>query len=544
MSLLSTRTKSSAGRFLDVTATDHVQVAANRGRIRDLASQIDSCAKARVIALLAMEFLVFDGKLHGGRRNWACPFGDCKENFPDVKDLMWHVARCSLSSGAKVYCNSCRRYDCFTLQGGNGEFCSASDNAVRAGACSPRKSKGLRKLTNIFSRSRPASAPSSPETRHIVIPSAASSRRASSIGYPPSPGPQELGSGPPHEMSDSPSRGVPDTAIDMIPELPTTPGPFGAGRLSPVSMSNISPMFSEGFTESPVENVNGESALQPWCMSSENKPAPLQTITPNEVPSSWSTSLPTAYSDLNRGTGQASWNMAQQTSPQYPCGLGSFSSNPYTGMNMYRQISSPLYGSTTTPENAVCDGTSFVHQKQRSSSWPRPQTSMTGQSGPSTLCLVRNGCVVPRLGGNASTSRMAPDHSGAPPPSSRRGGEAGQIPMHGLLPEASPSLSSRPDKADPGRCPHLECSFQSKGKPAKRAVYLKKHLATHLSQRVMCSGCGKEFSRPDNLKTHQKNVCPGTRLSVHERQSRTLSRRAARAQEASAIKWTRVYGNL
>ncbi|KID84234.1 hypothetical protein MGU_08537 [Metarhizium guizhouense ARSEF 977] len=217
-------------------------------RIRDLASQIDSCAKARVIALLAMEFLVFDGKLHGDRSNWACPFGDCKENFPHVKDLMWHVAHCSLSSGAKVYCNSCRKYDCFTLQGGNGEFCSASDNAVRAGACSPKKSKGLRKLTNMFSRSRPASASSSPETRQTVIPSAASSRRASSIGNPPSPGPQELGSGPPHEMSDSPSRGVPDTAMDMIPELPTTPEPFN--DIAESSPSALVYVFADGLFRS------------------------------------------------------------------------------------------------------------------------------------------------------------------------------------------------------------------------------------------------------------------------------------------------------
>ncbi|KAG8422154.1 hypothetical protein J3459_010642 [Metarhizium acridum] len=491
--------------------------------IRILASQIDSCAKARVIALLAMEFLVFDGKLHGDRSNWACPFGDCKENFPHAKALMRHVAGCSLSSGAKVYCNSCRKYDCFTLQGRNDQFCSASDDAVRAGPCSPKKSKGLRKLTNLFLRGRSASASSSLGTRHTIIPSAASSRRASSLGNPPSPGPQELGSGPLHEMGDSTSGGVPDVAIDVIPELPTTPEPFIAGRLSPVSMTNISPMFSEGFTESPVEDVNGGS----WYISSENEPASLQTISPNQVHSPWSTSSPSAYSHFDRGAGQASWSMVQQSSPQYPYVSASFPTNPYTSTNMYRQASWPLYGSTASSENAVWDGTSFAHQKQRSSTWPQQPTSMAGQSGPRKLHQVPNGCVV-SWPGNASTSRMEPDHSEAPPPSSRRGGESSQIPMSGLIPEASPSLSSLPDKADPDRCPHSGCSFRSRGNPAKRAVYLKKHLATHLPQKVTCSGCGKEFSRLDNLKTHQKKVCPRRRLSVHDRQSRTPSHRAAR----------------
>ncbi|KAM5350107.1 hypothetical protein ACJ41O_006612 [Fusarium nematophilum] len=74
---------------------------------------IENSEKARVIAAMALNLLVFGGKLHHSRTNWACPFGHCKENFSDVEALMRHVPRCLHFSSDRVYCNCCNKDDCF-----------------------------------------------------------------------------------------------------------------------------------------------------------------------------------------------------------------------------------------------------------------------------------------------------------------------------------------------------------------------------------------------------------------------------------------------
>lgn len=59
-------------------------------------------------------------------------------------------------------------------------------------------------------------------------------------------------------------------------------------------------------------------------------------------------------------------------------------------------------------------------------------------------------------------------------------------------------------------CPY--CNYYPTGKIAYYGTYLNRHMANkHSPSRFPCPGCPKEFSRMDNLKTHQKNSCPKTR---------------------------------
>ncbi|KAK2595017.1 hypothetical protein QQS21_007271 [Conoideocrella luteorostrata] len=232
--------------------------------IRNIASQINSCAKARVIALLAMEFLVLDGKLHGDRSNWACPLGECKENFPNAKILMQHVAGCAHFSGDRVYCNSCRKHDCFTFhcRDRDGQLSGACDIGMCDKDFSPKKNKGLRKLTSLFSRSRSGSkSSSSGGCHHIDSPNAAGGRRVSSVSSPETaPTTEDAGAqrcelpeqqatmelGPSFDPSAS---GTPlDDAAQGVAELPT-PEPCRTAQSGQVSAPNA----SSAYTWSPAD---------------------------------------------------------------------------------------------------------------------------------------------------------------------------------------------------------------------------------------------------------------------------------------------------
>ncbi|OAA36082.1 hypothetical protein NOR_07688 [Metarhizium rileyi] len=456
--------------------------------IRNLASHIDSCGKARVIALLAMEFLVYDGKLHGGRTNWACPFGDCKENFPHAKDLMRHVTSCSLFSGDKVYCNSCRKNDCFALQHRENQFCSADGEAC-GGDEFPRKSKRLGKLTSLFFRSRSSSVSSSLAVHHTGIPSSASYRRASPVGNPPTPEPImsvpasswesqvqaiELStpSGPPHEMGNSAPRKFPDTATDMTHELPTSELCVAGGG-SPVSAPDTSPLFAQCLTESPVEDVSEGKETRHWALSSSNNesalPHTLTAIPYSQAPPSWTTSSST-YPALDREAIQQPWNVMQQTTtPLSSRSFVPFLNDPHAGMDSYQNTSGGYNGNIASTSNPFLEAASDIQQKHRSHTWPQPETYL-GEHSRSAIPHPALHEPVRPWSRNISKPGAALDQQTTP---SLRVSKLREAYTASLIPEAASPSDCLAEETHSYACPY--CPYRPSGKLANFRTYLQKH---------------------------------------------------------------------
>ncbi|OTA86380.1 hypothetical protein M434DRAFT_155830 [Hypoxylon sp. CO27-5] len=54
------------------------------------------------------------------------------------------------------------------------------------------------------------------------------------------------------------------------------------------------------------------------------------------------------------------------------------------------------------------------------------------------------------------------------------------------------------------QCPFEDCSYKPTGKPENFKAYLRKHISTHLAQKLI--KCDKEFARKDNLAVHRRQA--------------------------------------
>ncbi|KAL2694704.1 hypothetical protein Neosp_001290 [[Neocosmospora] mangrovei] len=196
-------TTEDGGQWRMQTPIDELRAPAKGCSIGMISPKIETCAKATVIANLALDLLVFDSELSHDRENWACPFGHCKLNFANPKALMHHVLECPDFSSDKVFCNCCNKDHRFQ------EYCR--DNRAETVAShgtdksSSKKRNPIRKLSNIFSRNRIESRGSSPSSESPVSP--ISTHRRLSIPSlmtptPSPPGASRKGSSPTSQAPD------------------------------------------------------------------------------------------------------------------------------------------------------------------------------------------------------------------------------------------------------------------------------------------------------------------------------------------------------
>ncbi|KAJ4184944.1 hypothetical protein NW755_008858 [Fusarium falciforme] len=170
-------TTEDVGRWRMQTPVDEPRAPTKGCSIDMIASKIDSCAKARVFAIIAFNLLVFDGQLSKDRTNWACPFGRCKLNFVDLRDLMQHVLDCPHFSRDGVFCNCCIKDDRFEEHCRHDRAESIASHGTEKS--SSKKRNPMRKFSNIFSRNRTESRSSSGSSSRPVSP--VSTHRRSSI---------------------------------------------------------------------------------------------------------------------------------------------------------------------------------------------------------------------------------------------------------------------------------------------------------------------------------------------------------------------------
>ncbi|KAH6961917.1 hypothetical protein BKA56DRAFT_679477 [Ilyonectria sp. MPI-CAGE-AT-0026] len=317
---------------------------------------IENSEKAKVFAAMALNLFVFDGKLHHSRNNWACPFGHCKNNFPDAQTLMRHVLDCPQFSSDKVYCNCCNKDDCFADQSQNDGFCSAEDKTTPCNdKGSPMKAKTMRKLTNItgfFTRSRPASRCSSRGLEHPVSPTSTTARRQSVFSVmTPMPRPSSAPRKPPVVSSPEPSGRpagspvdpchemdavssavfeVPGTGVIRAQELPASENCSGAGPSSKRSDSGFSelsglsidgataPMFADmgAMTESPTEDLSIDARIPSWDVLQEASAASSRQVShemsTSHFPFPSASAHPPVSQHRSEQRRQSSWTLMQQ----------------------------------------------------------------------------------------------------------------------------------------------------------------------------------------------------------------------------------------
>lgn len=479
---------------------------------------------------MALNLFVFDGKLHHSRNNWACPFGHCKNTSSDARTLMRHVLHCHHFSSDMVYCNCCDKDDCFTDQSQNDGFCNAEDKTTPCNdKGSPMKAKTMRKLTNItgfFTRSRPASRcssrgldpvrPTSTTVRRqsvfsvmVPTPRPPSAPRKLPVAGSPEPSGRPAGSpaDPCHEMDAVSSAlfEVPGTGVIRAQELPASENRREAGPSSKRSDSGFSelsglstdgvtaPMFADmgAMTESPTEDLSMDARIPSWDVLQEASAASSQQV-PHEMSTahfsfpSASTHRPVSQyrSEQSR---QSSWTFMQQPLRQPGVPLSSESAQ---------------YGMYATDDIPTSDHASFAMLNQNSGFKP----VASPLSWEPTTSQYRQGS------GDSGFSNGSHDMVGpGDPDSSSKPGHGRQSISHGAVPSImvagkTPDFCSPLVEMDGLRCPY--CSYRPKGKRLGRRANLNKHIKNqHESDKISCPGCNKEFSRKDNLATHQTNAC-------------------------------------
>lgn len=387
------------------------------------------------------------------------------------------------------------------------------------------KAKTMRKLTNItgfFTRSRPASrcssrgldpvSPTSTTVRRQSVFSvmAPTTRPSSARQKPPvlsSPEPSGRPSVSPiepcHEMDAVSSAlfEVPGTGVVRAQELPASENCRGAGSSSKRSDSGFSelstlsidsataPMFADmgAMTESPTEDLSMDARIPSWDVLREASAASSRQV-PHEMstahfpfpPASAHRPVSQHRSEQSR---QSSWTFMQQPLRQPAVPLSSQSAQ---------------YGMYATDDILTNDHADFVMFKQNSgfqpvacpSSW-EPTTSQYRQgSGDSGFSDSSHTMVGP----GDSDSSSQPGHG-------RQSISHGAVPSNMGVGTCSPRVGM-----DGLRCPY--CSYRPKGKRLGRKANLKKHIKNqHESDKISCPGCHKDFSRKDNLATHQTHAC-------------------------------------
>ncbi|QPC69483.1 hypothetical protein HYE68_000235 [Fusarium pseudograminearum] len=121
---------------------------------------VDSLARSRIIAVMALNIFVYETPLNAHRDTWVCPFSNCKQSFPDPKAMMSHAAKCTHVSASGAYCNCCGCY--YDFPGHRPAFLTKGGDAAPTIAKDSAMTKGKRKIQDFLSR-RSGSASSSQE---------------------------------------------------------------------------------------------------------------------------------------------------------------------------------------------------------------------------------------------------------------------------------------------------------------------------------------------------------------------------------------------
>ncbi|RSM01160.1 hypothetical protein CDV31_011469 [Fusarium ambrosium] len=518
-------TTEDCSRWRMQTPIDELRAPTKGCSIDMIASKIDTCAKARVFAIMAFNLLVFDSQLSHERSNWACPFGHCKLNFPDPKALMQHVLDCSHFSSDRVFCNCCTRDDRFE------EHCQhqrAENIASHGTEKSPSKKRNpMRKISNIFSRNRTESRGSSPSSECPVSP-VSTHRRPSILSLmtptPSPPSASRKGSSP---TPQEPSRDA------SIPASPRRQEAFS-------ELIGSEPLIIRGIQELQSREIPSE--LSETTRAQELPGQMLSDIDMCESPTtedfhidsmlagggefqaynaSFTSHMEASHVELPSTN---SLESAFQPQPQLqPCSL----MQPLQQLQQQLQEAPWLHSDSQTSAAAVQEGmySTGGSMSSRGSFSILPRQSHLQEVIPSPSSNHTSGQTRKDSGDSAysgaSSATMALErtpHSGAAQQPTFSAGHLTGSPFPTSQIFATPNeVTAEPAEDQDLSCPYSDCDYRPKGSRRENYPhYRRKHIDnTHLHRyRVRCPDCNSLLSRSDNLRVHQETACRARSLGA------------------------------
>ncbi|WAO87709.1 C2H2-type domain-containing protein [Fusarium falciforme] len=512
-------TTEDVGRWRMQTPVDEPRAPTKGCSIDMIASKIDSCAKARVFAIIAFNLLVFDGQLSKDRTNWACPFGHCKLNFVDQRDLMQHVLDCPHFSRDGVFCNCCIKDDRFEEHCRHDRAESIASHGTEKS--SSKKRNPMRKFSNIFSRNRTESRSSSGSSSRPVSP--VSTHRRSSIlslmiPTPSSSGDSRRGSSPipaesPQKTLEAASPAQQEGSSELLGSEPHTVG--GIHELPNLEIPSElpdtaraqelpGPIFDDimEMSESPTEELSMESMIpEQGVLQAYNTAFTRQMeASHDELPSTNGLESAFQHPHQHQHQHQLFWFMQQlqeQQAPQPHPGLQAPPAS-HEGMDMTGGSMSNRGSFSIPPVHSGCQQEISSPGSDHISSQTRKDSGDSAYSEASSVMVT--------LGQTPSPSSAQ-----------QRGPSAAHLATSASPPAQIPTAFSAAAQAvgdEDISCWWPDCNYRPTGRRReKHPNYLRKHIDnTHFHRyRVRCPGCGDWLSRSDNLRVHQETACSRAR---------------------------------
>ncbi|KAF9771668.1 hypothetical protein IL306_010676 [Fusarium sp. DS 682] len=293
-------------------------------QIDALSCRIDSFARARVLAVMAMNILVFDTPLDGRRDRWMCPFQTCKEGFSDPKKMMLHALYCDHVSAHGAYCNCCSNYynfpergQAYPTNGFDGPSSSSKDSTM---------SKLKRKTAGLIARCR------SPSASNMSPASPTSSAASTFSNY--------------NGMSGVDSRRRESNASSFyLPDAPAQP-------ISPVS---------------PVE-MYGDPLVE---LDDSSRPHELSAVTQTTDPQTWESSQPAIQNTwpIVNHASQSTSTEEFFVSPQDAICAASQTPGMCSSYGCYPNFASRIQSQNLAAEATVHVGSQHVDDQQSGIAW-------------------------------------------------------------------------------------------------------------------------------------------------------------------------------
>ncbi|KFA55372.1 hypothetical protein S40293_05729 [Stachybotrys chartarum IBT 40293] len=479
------------------------------------------CSKAKVIMCMFFGEHVFNSKLHEGRSNWACPFGNCRDNFSDFNTLMLHAVTCGSDLTQSFYCNCCDRHDCFAFSP-----CSPGG--------SPSMCQRFRKLKNFLPRSRASSKSSSHTSPDPGSPTSTTSL-ARVLAYLNSM----------HSPSSGDARNrfpAGDTEAAMSPTTMCRDSPqtqrrtiFGGQLHSDQNSCELDGIARPSEIAERYVDYSEEAGNHFDGLSSFSSPPPslfVEMTNPqfySELPSREPPMIDTTMAGWTMSMAKSSLfsPILQQDagSPCFPAPASNFQHLTAYEASTY----SCMVGQDLTASHEPVDASTTLHSPENPFPSDEPNTACSGPLLNSSLTTERATVISPRPVGlqceiPAATSSEF-QFSGQSASSASDSSSSWLSTPRDSQSNQSTSANTSPTGSERFRCDFEGCTFTPGGNPDLAQQYLKKHRSTHDPDTFRCGGCGSSFTRKDNLRAHEKKICNGM----------GAARRSRRTSETSAF---------
>ncbi|KAM0307977.1 hypothetical protein ACHAPM_000712 [Fusarium culmorum] len=490
---------------------------------------VDSLARSRIIAVMAMNIFVYETPLNAHRDTWVCPFSNCKQSFPDPKAMLSHAAKCTHVSTNGAYCNCCGCYYDFP---GQRPACLTKDgDTAPAITKDSAMTKGKRKIQDFLSR-RSGSASSSQEQLPTLNASNACPFFAVEWQMDPMPASRKAsafseisttGLYPGHQSGHGPAELCADPSIVEIGNSSILPGHSGfpsdteAHMRQRLTQSTVSTLSMTGYLEATVPDF-GDVCMSPTEYSTGDNYDIL--------------SQQTYHGSLSYGSGDSSFHSIEQSQNSVqdsPLNLavplleaegfdfGQFAipsqecqglmvnapnfSRPYLPLSSRQSGQASPSGSRHGPQRLDAIPTAVSHDQHHHGEFfglpELPQEERhhfdVGITHDNAQSLQTQEAA---LVTNSTSARLAP-----------------RLPV--LNPDDDGEIS----------CP--ACDYRPKGAKAYRRVNFNKHWKNKHEETLpwICE-CGRTCKRRDNLLVHQRNVCgkPKVRRPPRYRRRKSVGR--------------------